>query len=243
MGSRFTRFKCCVALLAISAPLQSVFADSIPPSVQPTAQPTDPPPIQSLLKPDLYKRAMNDKEILTSATLDGDHYSFYSVMLVHSGLPRARRILTDYSLYSKLIPYVDKTDYSPITRILDVQGGVWKWRLRSFVRFEERGDRWIHFQIVAGHFRGLQGDMFFESEGEKGTLVFFRGDQRGKEWPPRLVIERGAEIVFGFTAGRMRKYVESNEDSQGQAEPQGQPSHGPTDRPEQKDLPKPRNRL
>ena len=103
--------------------------------------------------------------------------------------------------------------------VLDIEGGVWKFRLRSWVRFEERADRWIHYLIVGGHFTGLEGDIYFESAGEKGTLVYFHGDQQGKHWPPKLVIERGAEIVFGFTAGRMRKYLESNEDTKDKDKP------------------------
>lgn len=205
-------------------------------TVSPSPMPA-PPAIQSLLKPNLYKRLIEDKEILSSASLNDDHYSFYCAMLVHSDVPRSRRILTDYGLYSKLIPYVDKTIYSPITRVLDLQGGVWKFRLRSWTRFEERGDRWIHFVIIAGHFRGLEGDIYFESVGEKGTLVYFHGDQDGKQWPPKFVIERGAEIVFGFTAGRMRKYLESNEDSQGQA------NGNANGNVNGQDLPKPRSHL
>ena len=76
------------------------------------------------------------------------------------------------------------------------------------MRFEERGDRWIHYEIVGGHFTGLSGDIFFESWGEKGTAVYFGGEQQGAEFPPKFVIERGAEIVFGFTAKRMRSYIE-----------------------------------
>jgi hypothetical protein len=216
--------------LALGAPRT---AGSPGPSPLPGASPSPallaPPSVASLLRPELYKRLVEDKEILTSASLDGERYSFYATMLVHSGLERTRRILTDYSLYSKLVPYVDSTVYSPIMRVLDVQGGVWKWKLRSWVRFDERGDRWIHFTIVGGHFRGLEGDMFFESAGDKGTLVYFRGEQRGRSWPPKFVIERGAEIVFGFTAGRMRKYLESNEDDQG--------------RPNGQNLPQPRSHL
>ena len=182
---------------------------------KPGATPDNAPTIQTLLKPALYQRMLKDREILTSATLNDDHYAFYAVMAVHSEMARTRRILTDYSLYSKIIPYVDKTDYSPITRILDVQGGILGWHLHSLVRFTERSERWIQYEIVAGHFRGLTGDMFFEPAPENaGTLVYFRGGLTAQHWPPKFIIERGAEIVFGFTANRMRKYVESNEDRQ-----------------------------
>jgi hypothetical protein len=174
---------------------------------------------------------VGDRDVLTRAHLEdepggGEQYSYHAAMLVHAGLDRTRRILTDYQLYSKIIPYVDRTDFSPATRILNVEGGIWKFRLHSLVRFEERGSRWVRYRIVGGHFTGLEGDIYFEPLGEKGTLVYFDGAQRAKDFPPKFVIERGAEIVFGFTAKRMRSYVESNEDA----------TH-------EKDLPQPRSHL
>jgi hypothetical protein len=215
----------------VAAPL---LAQSSLPVASPT--PLKPPAIQSLLKPEAYRRLIADRQILTSASLDDvpgspglSRYSFYVAMQARADLARTRRVLTDYRLYSRLIPYVDKTVYSPITRILDVEGGVWKWRLRSFVQFEERGDQWIHYQIVDGHFRGLEGDLFFEeARGKSITYVYFRGTQQGARFPPRLVIEQGAQIVFGFTASRMRKYLESHEEEK--------PNDG-------QNLPQPRSRL
>lgn len=191
-----------------------------------------PPPVSTLLRPDLYKKLIDDRDIPTSATLDSDAglYSFYAAMRVGAELPRARRILTNYSLYSEIVPYVDRTVYSPITRRLELEGGIWKFRVHSLVRFDERSERWIHFEIVGGHFKGLAGDMFFESIGEKGTLVYMRGQQAGRQWPPKFIIERGAEIVFGFTANRMRKYLESGEDRKNKE-------------PNEQKLPQPRSRL
>jgi hypothetical protein len=191
-------------IAGIAAPFNQIRADRVVLS--------RPPSIADLIKPELLKRITQDREVLTSAHLDEGHYAFYAAMLVHAGVERTRRILTSYSLYSKLISYVDRTDYSPVTRILDIHGGIWKFQMRSWVKFEEKGDRWVHYHIVGGHFRGLEGDIFFESAGEKGTLVYFNGAQTASSFPPKFVIERGAEIVFGFTAKRMRNYLESNED-------------------------------
>ncbi|MGK5083907.1 hypothetical protein WDW37_11450 [Bdellovibrionota bacterium FG-1] len=197
------------------------------------------PAISGLLKSSLLKRVVSDREILTNAHLDDRRYSYYVAMLVHSSLARTRKILTHYPLYSKLISYVDRADYSPGTHILDVEGGVWMFRMRSWVRFEERGLGWIHYKVVGGrYFVGLEGNIYFESGPEKGTLVYFDGAQQGDHWPPRVVIERGAEIVFGFTARRMRNYLESNED----APPVGAPI-GDSQRHDDETIPKPRAHL
>jgi len=205
------------------------------PSPSPTASVTA-PSIQSLLKPKVYDRVLKDRDVMTHASLDDvpgpfgsplnsagkspaknaappREYSFYAAMLVHASFQQTRDVLTNYELYSKLIPYVSETKYNEKTHILEIQGGILGWVLHSWVRFDERSPSpnysVIHFQMVAGHFIGMAGDIIFESRGEQGTLVYMDGHQIQENWPPQFVMERGAEIVFGFTANRMRSYIES----------------------------------
>ncbi|OFY98694.1 MAG: hypothetical protein A2Z97_14460 [Bdellovibrionales bacterium GWB1_52_6] len=197
-----------------------------------------PPTIESLLKQSIYKRMAENREVMVYAKLadvpetpdakqkDFKKYSFYAAMRVQESLPAVRRALLDYAVYPKMIPYVDRAEYSASNRILTVEGGIWKFRLKSQVLMEEKSERWIHFRIIGGHFPGMTGDMFLEpmsGTGGKGTVVYFRGEKLGpeSEWPPRLVIERGAEIVFGFTGGRMRSYIETKSGPQNK----GTPSH------------------
>ena len=197
--------------------------------------------ISSLLNPAVYSRAVNDREVMTRASLEDagpglKKYSFYTVMLAHADIATTRRILTDYKLYAKMISYIDRASFNSETHILDLEGGIWKFRLSSRVRFEEKGDRWIHYQIVAGHFAGLSGELIFESMAEKGTLVLMTGSQLGDQWPPAFVIERGAEIVFGFTGKRMRSYIE-HEDQK------GPPQSPPLEDSHDQQLPQPRHRF
>lgn len=198
----------------------------------PTKHPTAPqaPEIKSLLKPSIYDRAIKEREIMTHASLDDKHYSYYSTMTVRATTDQARAILTNYSLYSKMISYVDKAEYDENTHELAIEGGVWGWKMRSWIKFEERGKNWIHYTFVRGHFTGMAGDILFESEGEKGTLIYMGGEQTQEEWPPKFVLERGAEIVFGFTGNRMRSYIEEHK-TEGKAEPHDQ------------NVPQPRSRL
>jgi hypothetical protein len=156
---------------------------------------------------------VEDKEILTHASLDEMHgsnlkkYSFYTAMLVKASLVQCRRVLTDYKLYSQMVPYIDKADYSAKSRILDIEGGIWRFKLHSQVLFEDQNEQTIHYTIIAGHFTGLTGSIYFESLGEKGTAIYLKGEQISQSWPPRFILERGAEIVFGYTATRMRSYI------------------------------------
>ena len=173
--------------------------------------------IATLVKPTVLKEVIDDRTVMAHAQLENyssgqdsiKKYSYYAIMLVHNSLAQTRKIMIDYHLYPKMIPYVDRADYTQATRTLEIEGGIWMFKLVSSVFFEERGDRWIHYSIIRGHFQGLSGDLFFESLGEKGTLVFLRGEILGQKWPPTFVIERGAEIIFSFTGKRMRSFIES----------------------------------
>jgi hypothetical protein len=200
----------------------------------------DPPSISTLLKPLTLKKVLEDKEIVVHAALeslpDGLHkkYAIYASMLVNSNVREAYTALTDYKLYAELVPFVESAVFSPITHTLLLEGGIWNFRLSSQILFAEQLDRWIHFDILAGHFTGLRGNIYFESKGEKGTLVYLDGEHFGTKYPPTFIIEQGAEIVFGFTAQRMRSYIESTKKAQQGAK------HGD---PQQRQIPEPRNRL
>jgi hypothetical protein len=207
----------------------------------------DPPAISDLVKPKILERAVKEREVMTHASLDSikdapikdlQEYSYYALMLVHANTAETKRILTDYRLYSEMVPYIDKADYHPSTQNLDLEGGIWKFRLRSSVHFHEVGPRWIQYQIVSGHFAGLAGDIFFEDRGDQGTLAMLRGSQKGTHFPPAFVIERGAEIVFGFTAKRMRSYIETHQKTaQNTGEKEPKPNETATQ------VPQPRRRL
>jgi hypothetical protein len=138
-------------------------------------------------------------------------YTYYSAMLVHATASKARQVLTNYSLYAKLVPYVQKSDFNEKTGVLEIVGGVLGWTLHSWIHFEEKSSNWIHFQVVAGHFQGMNGEIYFEPYGDSNTLVYLGGSQILSQWPPKIILENGEEIVFGFTSHRMRSYIESPE--------------------------------
>ena len=179
------------------------------------------PSITELMKPNAYKKMIEDRDVISYATLDRidpdtkadpplKKYRFYAGVLIHASLQRTRAILTDYKIYSKIVPYIDKTEFKSETALLDLQGSFLSFQLKSIVHFIERTREWIQYKIVGGHFTGLVGNMYFETLGEKGTAVYFDGEHSGWHWPPAFIVEKGAEIVFGFTARRMRSYVESS---------------------------------
>lgn len=178
------------------------------------------PTIESLFKPERLKGVLSDREIVTSAKLHdpdaaGDQlYEVSAAMRVRESIARTSAILTDYKVYKKIIRYVQRAEYDPKTQILQLEGGIFSYRLVSKVHFEQRTPGWVHYRFVGGHFQGMEGDFFFESKGERGTLVAVRGQIIGRGFPPRFVIEKGAEIVFGYTASRMRSYVENDQNAE-----------------------------
>lgn len=171
-----------------------------------------PPSIRSLVKPAVYERVLMDRDVMVYASIDDPKYSFYGLMLVKASLALTRSVMTNYAGYPELIPYVEKAIVDPVAHTVRLAGGIWRFRLESVVRMEESRPEWIQYEILAGHFTGLKGNFYLESLGEKGTLVYFQGEivkQPNVSWPPRFVMERGAEIVFGFTGKKMRSYIES----------------------------------
>ncbi len=190
----------------------------------------------------IWKKLLNEREIYVRSKLDSleekktdpasasHRYEFSAALAIRASQQRAKKSITDYRLYPRMIPYVDFADYSERTHLLEVSGGIWKYKMTSTVLFEERSSSWIHFKVIRGHFLGLEGDLVFRgvlpveksfAKDKDLTVVFVRGLQLGSLWPPRFVMEKGAEIVFEFTARRMRSYIESNssEPMEGSEEP------------------------
>src|SRR5690606_12047856 len=103
----------CTFFLGRAAPVGAEPKPVLTPA--PTPVPTPSPsfsPIASLLKKEVLRRALKDRDVMTSAKLEkiGDserkHYRFYAVMKVNASPKETRRILTQYDLYEKMIPYV-----------------------------------------------------------------------------------------------------------------------------------------
>jgi len=171
--------------------------------------------IRDRVIPEVFRRATERREVMVRAKLDEGKYQYYALMQVSAPIDRARALLTDYRLYAQSIPYVDRVVWDEATQTLEIEGGVFQYRLHSWVKFDDGGRKTgagsIAYRIVAGHFAGLSGRIAFELAPSKGVLVYFDGEKSGDQWPPAFVIERGAEIVFSFTAERMRKRIESGE--------------------------------
>ncbi len=171
-------------------------------------------PIETGLRSELRKKVLHEREIHSAASLrdaeaDGRRsYSFLTVMQVSAPVARVRDVLTDYALYEKLIPYVSKSRYDPKKKTLEVEGGLWNYRLQSTVRFREESERRLAFEVIDGSFRGMVGTLDFEGVAERGSLVSLQGSQTGKDFPPKFLIERGAEIVFSFAGKKMRDLIE-----------------------------------
>lgn len=198
------------ACLAIAALTSNVASAAL------GASPAQAPDLTARFKPTQVQAVLKEREIATLARLsepDARKIQIYSVggiMRVRAPLARVRAVMTDYPVYKKMIRYVDRADFDKSSGNLALEGGIFKYRLISTVHFEERSPEWVHYTFVGGHFQGLTGDMTFKDLGERGTLVAFSGEIAGERLPPRFVIEKGAEIVFGYTAGRMRSFIEND---------------------------------
>lgn len=174
--------------------------------------------ISSLLKDTVLKRIVENREVMSHAVLhDPDpkpgsnqdrRYEYYASMLIRATPKHTQKVLTQYELYEKFVPFVDQARFDSKKNLLELAGGIWNFKLRSFIQFKEVGKTAIHFRIVKGSFQGMTGKVLFEPWGERDTLVYLGGEQVGKEWPPQFILEKGAEVVFSITGKKMRSLVE-----------------------------------
>lgn len=177
------------------------------------------PKIAELLSPEIYARVVKDLEVHQHAVLKEENYQFYSAVLIHAGLDKTRRILTDYQVYQEIVPFVQKAEFNAQSQVLKIQGGIWKFMMSSLIHFTDISPTQKDFEFIGGHFKGMKGKLLFEDQGEKGTLVYMGGGAKlADPHPPALILEQGAEIVFGKTADRMRRYVQENKSNDTKSE-------------------------
>jgi hypothetical protein len=201
------------------------------------SQSEKPAEIASVLKPEVLARILQRREVMTYADLadpkpeldsrpDGPsqerrkkikplrEYKYYAGVEVRAPLEVTRSVIRNYSVYTQLVPYIDKAELNPLTQELQLEGGIWRYRIKSKIRFEEIGARWIRFQITQGHFLGMRGEFILEprkdAQGIDSTLVLVRGLSEGRVFPPDWVVEQGAQVVFSLTGKKIRAYIEEN---------------------------------
>ena len=145
----------------------------LPPALTPSSGPRlqqaeSPPDISSLLKPEVLRRMLEKREVMTFADLSDvpisetpprkkslrplREYRYYTGVLVKAPLQVTRSVIRDYQVYTELVPYIDRAEIISDSGDLALEGGIWKYRIRSRIKFEEVGERWIRFQIIQGHF-------------------------------------------------------------------------------------------
>jgi len=178
--------------------------------------------IQGKVKKEVFEKADSSREIFSYAHVEKTtvkkmpapkiDYSFYVLAKIGQSIPFTQKVLTQYHLYSELVPFVDKTEFDPKTKTMKVEGGIWKYRLKSLIKVHEITVNKIEFKVIQGHLTGLICHLILEpSLDGRSTRVYFGGELHtfSKNSPPSWVLEKGAEIVLGFTAKKMRSKVES----------------------------------
>ncbi len=183
--------------------------------------------VSTLLKPKVFERVTKEREVMAyaelksaadsqpsvlkaSASANPDRlYHFYVAALVRASQTQVFGALKNYESFKEIIPFVKLAKWHKDSKTLELQGGIWAFELHSFFQFDEaQAPNAISFAITQGHFQGMRGKILLEQWGEKGTLIHISGEKRGTDWPPTIVIERGAEIVLGVAGKNMRSYIE-----------------------------------
>lgn len=173
--------------------------------------------IQSLLKPREYVALVQDDETFITTELNKnpdppflEAYQAGAAITTDTPVSITRRILTQYEIYEKLIPFIDHVRVLEDPSQVSLEGGIFGWKMISLIQFQDKDPGWVHFVITQGSFTGMQGDFYFEEKpGQKdASLVYFHVQHTAQHFPPRFIMELGAKIILSFTASRMQEYIE-----------------------------------
>jgi len=178
----------------------------------------DSPPsrIEKLLKPQEYTALVrNDDTLVTTALSKSPDppflmtYQAAAAITTEAPVSTTRRILTNYEVYAKLIPFIDRVQLLDDPSQATLEGGIFGWKMTSLIQFQDKDPGWVHFVITRGSFAGMQGDFYFEQKPgrQDASLVYFHVQHTAEKFPPRFIMEFGAGIILSLTASRMQDYV------------------------------------
>jgi hypothetical protein len=190
------------------------------------------PAFSSLLKPRAYQGVLR-RQVVSGATLtpvtdvseaadgtDADaeergektaqqKYHFYAAMLIRAPQKLAKNGLLSHELYPQLSSLVRSSkEISKDPLVVQIEGGIWGWTLKSMVKLEKKSSSRIQYEIIQGHFKGLKGHFFLESKGPEEVMVYLYGTLTAEQWPPRLILLRGAEFGLSLIGRRIRSHIE-----------------------------------
>ena len=174
--------------------------------------------IRALLKPEVYRKVTQGTDVISHARLgkagaDGmREYRFYAVMKARATPKDTSRRIQKFEGYPRWISYVDKADWKPESHTLQLEGGIWDFKLRSQVKIGNPRPHEMTYQVIGGHLMGLKGRVLFEAVNDRESLIYLSGERRAAEWPPAFVMERGAEMVLSFAGRKLRGSVLQNAD-------------------------------
>ncbi len=174
--------------------------------------------IQSLLSSQDYEALIEDDETYVTTKLGKtpnppflETYQAGAAFTINAPVSVTRDILTRYEVYEKLIPFIDDIKVIEAPAKVAIEGGILGWKMLSLIQFHDKDPGWIHFVVTQGTFAGMEGDFYFEAKrGHQNTsLVYFRVMQSDEHFPPRFIMESGANMILRNTANKMREYIES----------------------------------
>ncbi|HTL11984.1 MAG TPA: hypothetical protein VL588_05830, partial [Bdellovibrionota bacterium] len=111
----------------------------------------DPAPLTELLArgagdPDRGKKvleSLKDSDDPTVLARLGDRptkdeprpYHFYITVRMPANLTVTHRVLTDYTIFARIVPFVKTAEYNAENHILDLRGGIFGFELHSLIQF------------------------------------------------------------------------------------------------------------
>lgn len=172
------------------------------------------PDINSLLKPRSVKRVEEEYDVISNSEWDGEDdndFAFVNATLIRAPLTFAGPRLTDFKLYPKVVSAIQKMEYDPRTRLLEVQGESHGLTMHSWIRVDQPSPDVVHYTIVRGNMVGFKINAFLYEYQSKTVAVANGTWPQAKQMLPslvRLVFKPVSEIVLSVATKSFRGYIE-----------------------------------
>jgi hypothetical protein len=170
------------------------------------------PAFESLLKVRSVKKVLEDQEIVTnSAWEENGDFTFVDALQIRAPLSFVRPWVADYTIYPELTSAIEKFEYNPLTKNIEVRASAGGLTMHSYMTIDQKYRDRVAYHIVGGDMIGFKIEAFFwEKEGK--TLAFARGVFPGaKKVLPSVVsvlFKPVSEIVIGVATKSFRRYIE-----------------------------------
>ncbi|MEY4616510.1 MAG: hypothetical protein RJB66_1470 [Pseudomonadota bacterium] len=166
------------------------------------------------VKPDLYQRVVQNREIFVSVKRlsDNHQWRFSGGGHVKADLQTSWNVARQYEQLARLDWFFRTVSFDkPSSRLaLDIRFLGFSRNLLVVIKEQQElpSIRSLSFRVEQGFFKGLRGHLNFSSYSKETTEIGFEGDYSGEVNLASFLFIPGCEAVMSYVAKEMRRIIE-----------------------------------